>query len=127
MFIFKKKPNTKKYYIWNKEKNIFILPNKSGFLYIDKTKKIKSNSIRKPEKNELIYIKYTIKNKTKLINKKYRKIKNLWQKLNIPPWKRQENPIIYYNNKPIMSPNLFVTKNGKIKNKYYWTIYWKKL
>ncbi len=115
---------------WKKYKKIFTLPNKIGILYINKKFKKKynnKNTVRKPLENEKIYIYFKIKNKIPINNKKL-KIKKIWQKYNILPWERKFTPIIYYNNLPILSPNIFITKYGKPNknNNYNWNIIFKK-
>ncbi len=114
--------------LWNKKNKYIKLPNKIGILYINKKNKKKykyKNKIRKPYKNEKIYIKFKIKKKIQIYKKKKKKIKKIWQEYNILPWEREFTPIIFYNKKPILSPNLFVTKYGKYKKKN-WNIIFKK-
>ncbi len=125
---------TKKYkdinktsFLWKNIKKKFYLPNKNGYLKIIKSKKKNKNLIRKIYKNEFIYIKFKIKNKIKIKNKKSKKIKKIWQEKKIFPWKRKYIPIIFYNEKPILCPNIFITKEGEPKKeKKTWVIKWVK-
>ncbi len=112
---------------WNKNNNTIKLPNDIGVLYTntDKNKKyINFNRVRKPTKKENIYIKFNIKNKfkIKLLYKKTQKIKNIWQKYKIFPWKRKLTPIIFYNKIPILCPNIFITKKAKPSKNNWWNI-----
>ncbi len=123
LFIDKKIKEIKKntiLWLWKKNKNFIHLPNNIGLLYINNNSKKEynhKNKVRKPYKKEKIYIKFQIKDKIKLLNdNKYNNIKKIWQKYKILPWKRNITPIIYYNNKPIMCPNIFITKYGNPKN-----------
>ncbi len=121
-----------KHILWEKNKNFINLPNNIGILYIsNKNKNIykNKNKVRKPNRKEKIYIKFEIKNKIKILNSnKYNKIKKIWQKYKIFPWKRKITPIIFYNKKPILCPNIFITKYGKPKNNNdNWNIIFKEI
>ncbi len=124
MFIFNK-IIIKKKQIWCKNKKFFHLANKLGYLYIDYKNNKQDFLVRKPYDYEQIYVQYKIKSKTKILHKKFKTVKSLWQHLKIPPWERQNKPVIYYNKKPIISPNLFITKESQKKNKM-WYIKWNK-
>ncbi len=113
-----------KIFLWNKEKKYFILPNKIGFLYIKK--KTKKNLVRKPYKNELIYIKFQTNDLIKRKGKIKKKIKKIFKEIKVNPWERKNTPVIYYNDNPIISPNLFITEKSIPKNKEYWSINFKK-
>ncbi len=111
--------------IWKNIKKKIKLPNNIGYLYIKYNKNNKKNLIRKPKKNEIIYIKFNYKGYINISNKNI-KIKKIWQKYKIYPWKRNNIPIIFYNNKPIICPNIFKTNYSKSKNNDYWNIILKK-
>ncbi len=111
---------------WKINKKKFTLPQKLGFLYKDKNNSNKLNLIRKPNKTEKIYIKFQPTGKIEILGKKKQKIKNIWQKFKILPWKRKFIPFIYYNNKLISCPNYFITKYGNPKNLPSWCINFKK-
>ncbi len=114
--------------LWNKKYKYIKLPNKIGIIYINNKYKKKynnKNTVRKPFKNENIYIKFNIKKKIKILNKKKKKIKKIWQEYKILPWKRKFIPIIFYNKKPILSPNIFITKYGNPKKYKKWNIIFK--
>ncbi len=113
-------------FIWDKKKTKFVLPYQLGFL-----KWYKSNNnlynIRKPYKHEIIYVKFNIQQKITILNKNIQRIKNIWQSYNIKPWNRKLTPIVYYNELPIVCPNLFITKESQIYNfKLNYTIKWYK-
>ncbi len=119
----KYKKITKKKFLWKNIKKKFYLPYGNGYLKINKNKKINKESIRKPKKNEYVYIKFNIKNKINIKNKK-KKIKKIWQEKKIFPWERKYMPIIFYNKKPISCPNIFITKDGKSNKKSSLIIKW---
>ncbi len=120
----------KKIFYWDINKsNFFVLPHKIGFLYIknkNNKKKNNINLIRKPYDNEKIYIRFQVKGNINILGKNKKKVKKIWQELKVFPWERKITPIIYYNNKPILSPNLFKTKESKYKKYSYWFIFFKK-
>ncbi len=122
LFLIDKKKKIKNI-IWKYKYKDIILPNNIGILTIKKnTKYNKKNIVRKPLKNEIIYIKFNNTGYINISKNKKQKIKKIWQKYKIYPWERNYIPIIYYNNIPIISPNLFKTEYSKTKNKDYWNI-----
>lgn len=100
--------------LWNNIKVPLILPNKLGklvILNINLNYKKESIYIRKPKNNEIIYIKFNISEKYYFKNKK--NINYLWNKLSIPTWKREQIPLLFYNNKLIAElENKLITKEG---------------
>ncbi len=121
LFIEKKYKEKNNTIIWKNTNKKIKLFNNIGYLSINKKIKNKNNLVRKPYKNEIIYIKFNYKGYINILNKKI-KIKKIWQKYKIYPWKRKIIPIIFYNKKPIICPNLFRTKYAKSKNNKYWNI-----
>ncbi len=114
--------STKTTFIWNKKNTKFFLPYKLGYLKWHKNNNI--NNIRKPYKNEIIYIKFNYKQKITILHKTTQRIKNIWQSYKIKPWNRKLIPIIYYNKLPIICPNFFITKESQNNNKNKYTIKW---
>ncbi len=124
LYLTKKYQNTSKTsFLWKNIKKKFHLPNKNGYLKIIKSQEKNKNLIRKINKNESIYIKFKIKNKIKIKNQKFKKIKKIWQEKKVFPWLRKHMPIIFYNDKPILCPNIFITEEGEPKKKN-WIIEW---
>lgn len=104
--------------IW---KNILLpikLPKNLGFLVGLKNKNY-GNKVPCPKKNQIISIQFQEKKKS---NKK--KIKNLWQKYNIPPWYRHKIPLLFYNNTLICALGVFILNYKNIKKKDYINISW---
>lgn len=112
--------------IWNINKKTFNLPNNIGYLYTTTNSKNKQNLVRKPYKYENIYVKFNIKNNIKILLNKKITMKKIWQKYKVLPWERKITPIIFYNKKAILSPNLFITKDGNPNNLPSWNINIKK-
>ncbi|QJC33297.1 tRNA lysidine(34) synthetase TilS [Enterobacteriaceae endosymbiont of Donacia clavipes] len=119
--------------IWDNLNIPFILPNKLGKLVILDTNinyKNKSINIRKPKNHEIVYIKFNITSKYYFNKLKYNKnINDIWKNLLIPKWKREQIPLLFYNDKFIAElENNLITKEGKISsnNKNNFFIFWEK-
>ncbi|MCW2482600.1 tRNA lysidine(34) synthetase TilS, partial [Candidatus Symbiopectobacterium sp. NZEC135] len=55
-----------------------------------------------------------------------RSAKKLWQEYAIPPWKREQIPIVYYNQQPIAAVGVFVMREGDTSaNDTVWQIVWR--
>ncbi|QJC32083.1 tRNA lysidine(34) synthetase TilS [Enterobacteriaceae endosymbiont of Donacia versicolorea] len=118
---------------WDNLNIPFVLPNKLGkliILNININYKNLSIYIRKPKIYEIIYIKFNISGKYYLNNFKYKKnINDIWKNLLIPKWKREQIPLLFYNNKFIADlENNLITQEGKAsfnkKNNFF--IFWEK-
>ncbi len=106
---------------WHKKNEKLTLPNNLGYL-------IKNNNgmtLPAPENNELVNIRFQYEGNVLILGRnKKRKIKKIWQEKNIPPWLRNQIPLLFYNNNLISALGLFVVN---IKNQYRnaWTVSWK--
>ncbi|MFI4853290.1 MAG: tRNA lysidine(34) synthetase TilS [Candidatus Makana argininalis] len=131
---------------WNYKYNTIVLPFNLGiikkninYLYTkfkinSKIKKINFlnqkifiSFVRPPLINEFISIRYVYSNKLiYLIGMKHGLLlKKIWKKYNIPIWYRNKIPLLFYNNKIITAPGIFITNEGlnlncKIKFKITW-------
>ncbi|AKC59850.1 tRNA lysidine(34) synthetase TilS [Blochmannia endosymbiont of Polyrhachis (Hedomyrma) turneri] len=118
-----KSSNIKSYLLDEKKnhiKKIILLPNnfwQSNYI----NKKILTLSlVRSPNKQEKISIrfKYLQNSNIRIIGKVHsKKIKKIWQELKIPPWIRNNTPLLFYNNKLISALGIFTTQDGNITNK----------
>ncbi|QJC35702.1 tRNA lysidine(34) synthetase TilS [Enterobacteriaceae endosymbiont of Donacia sparganii] len=120
--------------LWKNLKIPFLLPNKLGkliILYFNINYKKQSIYIRKPKYNEIIYIKFNITGKYYFNNFKNKKnINNIWKNLSIPKWKREQIPLLFYNNKFIAElENKLITQEGKatFSKKDNFFIFWDKI
>ncbi|WP_343128688.1 tRNA lysidine(34) synthetase TilS [Buchnera aphidicola (Kurisakia onigurumii)] len=116
-------PNIKKkIIIWNTPFNSLKLPYHLGYI----EKNISGNRILKPKKNEIVSIRFQCSKKIWILGeKKEKKIKKIFQKLNIPAWQRNCIPFLFYNEKFISALGVFTVKNKiKLNNKKFWTISW---
>ncbi|QJC38561.1 tRNA lysidine(34) synthetase TilS [Enterobacteriaceae endosymbiont of Donacia fulgens] len=117
--------------LWNNVKVPLILPNKLGKLIVLNTNlnyKKESIYIRKPKNNEIIYVKFNISEKYFFKNKN--NINSIWEKLSIPKWKREQIPLLFYNNILIAElENKLITKEGTatLFKKDNFFIFWNKI
>ncbi|CAL4318814.1 tRNA(Ile)-lysidine synthase [Buchnera aphidicola (Myzocallis carpini)] len=80
-------------------------------------------TLPKPKKKDLVSIRFHTCKIISINNKYHKKIKNIWQENNIPPWNRNRIPIIFYNEKIISIIGIINFSN------YYndiWKISWTK-
>ncbi|MDE5286105.1 MAG: tRNA lysidine(34) synthetase TilS, partial [Buchnera aphidicola] len=70
-----------------------------------------------PQENELINIRFQYEGLISIQGRhKTRKIKKIWQEKKIPPWLRNNVPLLFYNNSFISAIGVFII-NIKNKNK----------
>ncbi|QJC38145.1 tRNA lysidine(34) synthetase TilS [Enterobacteriaceae endosymbiont of Donacia marginata] len=120
--------------VWDNINIPLILPNKLGKLIIlnlNLNYKKESIYIRKPHNNEIIYIRFNISEKCYFNGIKNKKnINYIWKKLSVPKWKRDQIPLLFYNNILIAElEHKLVTKEGiaSIFKKDNFFIFWKKI
>ncbi|KAF0752832.1 hypothetical protein FWK35_00016600 [Aphis craccivora] len=112
---------------WHDTNRKLTLPNNLG--YIIKNNKEEGINIPIPKNNELINIRFQHKGKILIIGRqKRRNIKKIWQEHNIPPWLRNQIPLLFYNDQLISALGVFVInqkiKNLKKNNQNTWNISW---
>ncbi|WP_168918857.1 tRNA lysidine(34) synthetase TilS, partial [Enterobacteriaceae endosymbiont of Donacia bicoloricornis] len=135
LFCIKYFPNLKNtILVWKNIKIPLILPYKLGkliILNININYKKDSIYIRKPKNDEIIYIKFNISGKCYFNSFKNKKnIHYIWKKLSIPKWKREQIPLLFYNNVLIAElENKLVTREGTatIYQKDNFFIFWSKI
>ncbi len=111
---------------WHNTENKLKLPNNLGYI-------IKNNqtgiNLPKPKNNALINIRFQHRGKIFIIGRhKRRNIKKIWQEHNIPPWLRNQIPLLFYNDQLISALGVFIvnqkTKNQDNEKKNQWYISW---
>ncbi|MGL9769353.1 MAG: tRNA lysidine(34) synthetase TilS, partial [Sodalis sp. (in: enterobacteria)] len=54
-----------------------------------------------------------------------RTLKKIWQELDIPPWRRNHIPLLFYNDKLITAMSVFVTWEGAVREHCaQWQLFW---
>ena len=110
---------------WHDTNKKLFLPKNSGYLI----KNNKGFKIPAPKKNELINIRFQFEGKILILGReKRRKIKKIWQEYSIPPWLRNQIPLLFYNNRFISAIGVFAIReenfNKEKKIKKHWKISW---
>ncbi|QJC29522.1 tRNA lysidine(34) synthetase TilS [Enterobacteriaceae endosymbiont of Plateumaris pusilla] len=105
-----------------------ILPNNLGKLFFLNKYQNNAIKIRKPKEKEIVYIKFYIYGKYFFSNniKKKINIHDIWKKLGIPEWERENIPLLFYNEIFIAElKNNLITLEG-VNNKEETFIFWDK-
>ncbi|CAL4319370.1 tRNA(Ile)-lysidine synthase [Buchnera aphidicola (Protaphis terricola)] len=124
LYFIKKQPNIKnKIIFWHDTNNKLTLPNNLG--YIIKNSKKEGFNIPIAKKTECINIRFQYKGKILILGKnKRQEIKKIWQEYNIPPWLRNQIPLLFYNNQLISALGVFIINQNKKEQKNKWNISW---
>lgn len=111
LYILKKQPSLSNVILfWNMQSPL-LLPNNLGKLYCDNTA---AGPLRKPEAHESPTIRFKTTGKFSIVGRHHsRSIKKLWQEFNIPPWMRDQIPLLYYNDTLISAIGIFITREGQ--------------
>ncbi|AEO07931.1 tRNA lysidine(34) synthetase TilS [Buchnera aphidicola] len=105
---------------WHNHNIKLKLPNNLG--YLEKNKY--GNKLPAPHKNELINIRFQYEGKIFILGRhKKRQIKKIWQENNIPPWLRNQIPLLFYNNIFIAALGIFIV-NCNMTYRDDWMLSW---
>lgn len=86
-----------------------VLPNMIGFL-----KCLPKGSLRKPQSDETVTIRFRGHGNVTIVGRsRSRSLKKLWQECGIPPWQRDQIPLLYYNELLITAVGVFITHEGQ--------------
>ncbi|QCI16945.1 tRNA lysidine(34) synthetase TilS [Buchnera aphidicola (Aphis helianthi)] len=108
---------------WHDTNHKLILPNNLGYIIKNNTEGM---NIPRPQNSELINIRFQCDGKILILGKhKQKYIKKIWQEYNIPPWLRNQIPLLFYNNQLVSALGVFVVnQNIKKENQNEWNISW---
>ncbi|WP_367889640.1 tRNA lysidine(34) synthetase TilS [Buchnera aphidicola] len=122
LYFVKTQPNIQnKLLFWHNPKKTLKLPNYLGYL---KLSLYGGNQLPAPKNNELINIRFQYEGKILILGRdQKRQIKKIWQEKKIPPWLRNQIPLLFYNNLFIAAIGVFVI-NLDITDRNYWTVSW---
>jgi len=127
LYFVKIKKNIKNMIIfWHDTCHKLTLPNHLGYIIRNNKEGI---NLPKPKNGELINIRFQHEGKILILGRqKQRNIKKIWQEHNIPPWLRNQIPLIFYNNQLISALGVFVVnqtmKYQEKNNQNQWCISW---
>ncbi|WP_308167109.1 MULTISPECIES: tRNA lysidine(34) synthetase TilS [Symbiopectobacterium] len=95
---------------WQLEQGKLMLPHRLGYLSLDE----QGMRIRRPRPDEQVSVGFGLKGKLHIVGRSGgRSAKKLWQEYAIPPWMREQIPIMYYNEYPIAAVGVFVMREGE--------------
>lgn len=116
--------------VWQDWSVPLVLPDQLGTLRLT-DHRISTSSlpyIRRPNLDEQVSIRFTIKGKVAVVGRdRSRELKKLWQEFGVPPWWRENTPILFYNDTPICVAKLFVSQAGLGESKMGLGLKWEQL
>lgn len=105
---------------WHDTNMKLNLPDNLGYLIKNEYGSI----LPSPKNDELINIRFQQEGTVLILGRnKKRKIKKIWQEKNIPPWLRNQIPLLFYNDIFISALGVF-SINMKNQNIKYWRVSW---
>ncbi|CUX95816.1 tRNA(Ile)-lysidine synthase [Candidatus Gullanella endobia] len=100
--------------------NIEINNNHYNIINCNNSTAFKLTVVRAPSSDEQVSVRFCPVHGLLYIvgRSRGRKLKKIWQELNIPPWRRKYTPLLFYNDKLIAALGVFVTLEGKVRENY---------
>lgn len=81
--------------------------------------------IRPPRADEKVTVRFQAQGRFVIEGRSgHRPIKKLWQECDVPPWRRESTPLIFYNDTLIAALNTFVCREGRAVAGNAWRIAW---
>lgn len=69
--------------------------------------------VRLPRKNEEVTVRFIARGMLHIVGRQGgRKLKKIWQELDIPPWRRDTTPLLFYGETLIAAADVFITQEG---------------
>ncbi|ELY2909260.1 tRNA lysidine(34) synthetase TilS [Cronobacter dublinensis] len=85
------------------------------------------DAVRAPRAQETLSVRFSASGTLYIVGRdRGRPLKKLWQELQVPPWRRETTPILFYDEQPICAPGLFVTREGQAQNEPGLRLAWHK-
>lgn len=108
---------------WRPESEVLTLPEGLGTLVLA----AQGCRVRPAYADEQVSVRFGLRGKLHIVGRAGgRSAKKLWQELGIPPWRREQIPILYYNEQPIAAVGVFVTREGEARcDAEAWRVEWK--
>lgn len=106
---------------WPDRQHPLNLPQQLGTLYASD----RCAELRQPAADERVSVRFHARGHIHLAGRAGgREMKKLWQELAIPPWQRERIPLIYYNERLICAPGIFITREGTADDDRGWQVVW---
>lgn len=85
------------------------LPEELGYLHMSE-----GGGVRKPRAGERVSVRFSATGIVHIVGRRHGRIlKKIWQELNVPPWRRERTPLIFYDEQLIAAPGIFITRQGQ--------------
>ena len=93
---------------WPSIENVLILPHGAGSVSLSN-----AGHVRLPEANEPVTVRFKAGGMLHIVGRNGgRKLKKIWQECNVPPWRRDATPLLFYGETLIAAAGVFVTEEG---------------
>jgi tRNA(Ile)-lysidine synthase len=87
----------------------------------------RGNAVRAPRQDEPVSIRFKASGLLHIVGRERgRSLKKIWQELQIPSWRRNTTPLVFYGEQLITAPGIFVTREGQATEESCWHIDWQK-
>jgi tRNA(Ile)-lysidine synthase len=86
---------------------------------------IPDGEIRAPHAEEPVTVRFYAPGTLHIVGRAGgRKLKKIWQELGVPPWQRDNTPILFYGEMPIAAAGQFITRDGLAEDRTGFTLRW---
>ncbi|RAU31014.1 tRNA lysidine(34) synthetase TilS [Enterobacter sp. ECC-175] len=93
---------------WADTNDALVLPGRAGHVCL-----APSGNVRLPRADEAVTVRFKAGGMLHIVGRNGgRKLKKIWQELNVPPWRRDTTPLLFYNETLIAAAGAFVTQEG---------------
>lgn len=87
----------------------------------------KGQAVRAPRSDESVTIRFKAGGTHHIVGRdRGRSLKKIWQELQIPSWRRNTTPLVFYDEQLITAPGIFVTREGQATDGSCWHIDWQR-
>ncbi|MEZ6878562.1 tRNA lysidine(34) synthetase TilS [Enterobacter sp. KBR-315C3_2022] len=93
---------------WDDTHGALALPGRAGYVCLTPT-----GNVRLPTADEAVSVRFKAGGMLHIVGRNGgRKLKKIWQELNVPPWRRDTTPLLFYNDTLIAAAGAFITQEG---------------
>ncbi|MDU4268475.1 MAG: tRNA lysidine(34) synthetase TilS, partial [Enterobacter hormaechei] len=93
---------------WPSPEKALTLPMNAGVVALSH-----SGNVRLPEPDENVTIRFRTSGMLHIVGRNGgRKLKKIWQEQNVPPWRRDTTPLLFYGDTLIAAAEVFITEEG---------------
>ncbi|MCS5451056.1 tRNA lysidine(34) synthetase TilS [Enterobacter huaxiensis] len=93
---------------WPSVEDALLLPHGAGSVFLENT-----GHVRLPEANEPVTVRFKAGGMLHIVGRNGgRKLKKIWQECQVPPWRRDATPLLFYGETLIAAAGVFVTEEG---------------